>query len=127
MRLLPKLLVGVLVLAIAGCATTTPTTMAPPSVDVRGKWSGRWSFENPGAGGGEAAMELQQTGADVAGNLTLVGPTVNKSSYFEATVTGDLLVLKAPYGSGTLTVQGDEMSGIVNGIMPATVTMRRQK
>jgi hypothetical protein len=35
--------------------------------------------------------------------------------------------LKAAHGSGTLTVKGDEMTGMVYGIMPAAVSLKRQK
>ena len=128
MRLVAKLLAGVLVLAIAGCATPPPApTMAPPTVDVRGKWVGRWSFENPAAGGGEVMLELAQTGADVSGNATVTDRTGPRSTYFEGVVTGNTLILKPPYASGTLEVNGDEMNGLVQGIMPAPVTLRRQK
>ena len=73
-------LVGVLVLTIAGCVTpSTAPTMAPPSVDVRGNWVGRWSFENPAAGGGEVMLELRQTGADVSGNATVTDRTGPRS------------------------------------------------
>ena len=127
MRRWPTLVVGALVIAITGCATTAPS-MAPPSVDVRGKWTGKWVFDHPGAGGGDVTLELQQTGADVSGNATVVSTTTNpRSSYFEGVVTGNSLILKPPYASGTLTVQGDEMTGVVSGIMPATVTLRRQR
>ena len=35
--------------------------------------------------------------------------------------------MDAAHGSGTLTVKGDEMTGMVYGIMPATVSLKRQK
>jgi len=128
MRLVAKLLAGVLVLAIGGCVTPPPQpAMAPPSVDVRGNWVGKWSFENPAAGGGEVMLELGQTGADVGGNATVTDRAGSRSTYVEGVVTGNTIILKPPYASGTLTVDGDEMNGLVQGIMPAPVTLRRQR
>jgi hypothetical protein len=128
MRQVAKLLVGVLMLAIGGCVTPPPQpTMAPPSVDVRGNWVGKWSFENPAAGGGEVMLQLAQAGADMSGNATVTDRTGSRSTYFEGVVTGNTIILKPPYASGTLTVNGDEMSGLVQGIMPAPVTLRRQQ
>ena len=122
------ILVGVLVLAIAGCAATPPApTMPPPGVDVRGRWIGKWSFENPDMGGGDVVIELQQFGADAAGNATVTDRSGTRSTYFEGNVTGNTLVLKPPYASGTFAVDGDEMRGIVQGIMPAPVTLRCQR
>jgi len=122
------ILVGVLVLAIAGCATPPPApTVPPPGVDVRGRWIGKWTFENPDMGGGDVVIELQQFGADAAGNATVTDRTGTRSTYFEGSVTGNTLVLKPPYASGTFAVDGDEMRGIVQGIMPAPVILRRQR
>jgi hypothetical protein len=127
MRQVARLLAGVLMLAIGGCVTPAPApTMAPPSVDVRGNWVGTWSFENPAAGGGEVTLRLGQTGADVSGNATVTDRTGSRSTYFEGVVTGHTIILKPPYASGTLTVNGDEMNGLVQGIMPAPVTLRRR-
>ena len=122
------IVVGILVLTIAGYVTAPPApTMAPPSVDVRGNWVGRWSFERPEAGGGDVMIELQQTGAEVSGNATVTDRGGTRSTYFRGVVTGNSLILTPPYASGTFTVTGDEMSGVVQGIMPAPVTLRRQK
>ena len=46
---------------------------------------------------------------------------------FEGTVSGSSVILKVPYLSGTLDVSGDEMKGVINGIMPANVSLRRQR
>jgi len=128
MRQVARLLFGVLALAIGGCVTFPPEpAMAPPSVDVRGNWVGKWSFENPAAGGGDVMLELGQTGADVGGKATVTDRNGSRSTYVEGVVTGNTIILKPPYASGSLTVNGDEMNGLVEGIMPAPVTLRRQK
>ena len=126
MKRLPKLLIAGLMVLIAGCATTS-TPMAPPAVDVTGKWAGTWAFRNPSLGSGQVTMDLKQVGADASGNMSVSGPTSAEPTVFEGTVTGNSIVLKAAHGSGTLTVKGDEMTGTVYGIMPATVSLRRQK
>jgi uncharacterized protein (DUF2147 family) len=124
MRRGQQLLLGALALAVGACASAS---MAPPTVDVTGKWKGTWTFENAAVGGGDVLMDLKQTGPDASGNLTVTGPTSSKPAYMEGTVSGSTLILKGIYLSGTLAVNGDEMKGVVNGIMPAIVTVRRQK
>jgi hypothetical protein len=121
-----KCLVGALVLMLSGCAAVGGKTV-PPSVDVSGKWAGTWSFRNPTMGSGNVFMNLKQRGADASGDLTVTGPTPAEPTYFEGTVSGSSVFLKVPYLSGTLDVSGDEMKGVINGIMPANVSLRRQR
>ncbi len=121
-----RLLIGALVLMVSGCAALGGNT-APPSVDVSGKWAGTWSFENPTMGNGDVFMDLKQNGADATGDLKVTGPTTARPTYFEGTVSGSSVILRSPYLSGTLDVSGDEMKGVVNGIMPANVNLRRQR
>ena len=117
---------GALALMLSGCAAIGSST-APPSVDVSGKWAGTWAFRNPTMGSGEVFMNLKQSGADASGDLMVTGPTTAEPTYFEGTVSGSSVVLKLPYLSGTLDVSGDEMKGVINGIMPANVSLRRQR
>jgi len=124
MGLARRHLAGVLALVVAGCASAS---MAPPTVDVSGKWRGTWAFENAAVGGGDVQMDLKQVGPDASGNLTVSGPTSSRPTYVEGTVSGSSLILKGTYLSGTLAVNGDEMKGVVSGIMPANVILRRQK
>jgi len=121
-----KLVVGALVLVLSGCGSVASNT-APPGVDVTGKWAGTWVFRNPSLGSGEVFMDLKQNGADARGNLMVTGPTTSEPTYFEGTVSGSSVILKSPYLSGTLDVSGDEMKGVISGIMPANVTLRRQR
>jgi len=120
-----NLLIGALALMLFGCAALGGST-APPSVDVSGKWAGTWSFHKA-MGSGDVFMNLRQSGADASGDLRVTGPTPAEPTYFEGTVTGSSVILRVPYLSGTLDVSGDEMKGVINGIMPANVSLRRQR
>jgi hypothetical protein len=120
-------LVAALVLLLCGCAAVGGNNTVPPSVDVSGKWAGTWSFHNPTMGSGDVFMNLKQSGADASGDLRVTGPTPAEPTYFEGTVSGSSVILKVPYLSGTLDVSGDEMKGVINGIMPANVSLRRQR
>src|SRR6266566_717834 len=113
MRKRERLFIGALVLMLSGCAATGSST-APPSVDVSGKWAGTWVFRNPSMGSGDVLVDLKQSGGD-----TTADPT-----YFEGIVSGSTIILKLPYLSGTLDVRGDEMKGVVNGIMSANINLR---
>ena len=122
----PRLLIAALMVLTAGCAGGTAST-PPPSVDISGKWSGTWLFENPSMGGGQIiSMDLKQTGSDVSGPATVSGPTVNRPTRFEGTVRANTVTLRSAFMSWSSTVNGDQMTGIVNRIMPANVTVRRQ-
>ncbi|HYB42594.1 MAG TPA: hypothetical protein VEL75_12525 [Candidatus Methylomirabilis sp.] len=125
MEQVAKLLVVALALVLAGCASPPPPPEAPPTVDVRGVWKGRWIFENQNSSG-EVTLEISQAGADVGGNATVTDRNGTRNSFFTGTVTGNRIILKPPYSSGVLEVNGDEMTGVVEGIMPANVTLRRQ-
>jgi hypothetical protein len=126
MNYVQKLLVAGLIVVIGGCASGS-TPSAPPSVDATGKWAGTWSFRNPSMGGGQVSMDLKQVGAKVTGPMTVTGPTSSEPTNFQGTVSGNTITLEAAHGSGTLTVKGDEMTGLVYGIMPATVSLKRQR
>jgi hypothetical protein len=126
MNYIQKLLVVALIVVIGGCAGAS-TPAAPPSVNVTGKWAGTWSFRNPAMGGGQVSMDLKQDGAKVTGPMSVTGPTSSEPTNFSGTVSGNTITLADAHGSGTLTVKGDEMTGMVYGIMPATVTLKRQR
>lgn len=55
------------------------------------------------------------------------GPTSSEPTNFQGTVSGNEIRAEAAHGSGSLTVKGDEMTGMVYGIMPATVSLKRQR
>jgi len=118
------LFVGLMIVTSA-CATTPS---APPSVNVTGKWAGDWSFENPTLGGGTLSGTFQQDGARLSGNFLIVGggrAVRNPAATIVGFVSGNQIILSQP-SSGTLTVSGNEITGIVNGLDAAKVTLRKQ-
>ena len=126
MRLAKCFLVAAVVLASTGCATAPTAPMAPPLVNVTGKWQGTWMFDSIALGGGQIIMDLQQTGAQVTGNVTVTGPSVNRPTTIQAVVSGSDMKLEGRI-PGTLTVSGDQMTGVVDGVVSAKVTLQRQK
>ena len=119
------LLLVTVMIAASACATTPA---AAPTVDVTGKWAGDWSFENPSLGGGTLSGSFQQDGSKVSGNFAIVGggsAVRYPSATIFGTVSGNEVRLSQP-SSGTLTVNGNQMSGIINGLDAARVTLRRQ-
>src|SRR5512144_2769620 len=123
MRRIGVLLTAVVALISAGCASA-PTS--PPSVDVTGKWQGTWQFEQVSLGGGQIVLDLKQSGDQVTGNVLVTGPSLNRPTTMQATVSGNQIILQGRI-PGTLTVTGDTMSGVVYGGVEANVTMQRQK
>ena len=120
------LLVGAAVLMIAGCASGSGAPTAAPSVNVTGKWAGSWQFTPIAAGSGQVTMDLIQSGSDVNGSVLVTGPSVNQPTTVQGTVSGNEFRLAGRI-SGTFVVTGDQMSGNVNGMLPATATLTRQK
>ena len=119
------LLVGLVALVIAACATAPA---APPSVDVTGRWAGTWIFEDRSLGNGQISMTLKQTGAAYSGDMVVTGTPVELTGPTQGTVSGNELRIGVPYGlNGTLTVKGDEMAGVISGANAGNVTLRRQK
>jgi hypothetical protein len=120
------LLIGAAVLMIAGCASGSGAPTTPPSVNVAGKWAGTWQFTPIAAGSGQVTMDLTQTGGDVAGGVVVTGPSVNQPTTIQGTVVGNEFRLAGRI-SGTFVVTGDQMTGNINGMLPATATLTRQK
>ena len=127
MRTWVALMLGAVIVTVGACAST-PT--APPSVNVSGKWAGDWSYPDPAMGGGTLSGTFQQDGGKLSGNFLIIGGG-NTVRYPAATiigfVSGNQVILSQP-SSGTLTVNatGTEMSGWVNGLDQAKVTLRKQ-
>jgi hypothetical protein len=94
-------------------------------VDVTGKWQGTWQFEQVALGGGQVLMDLKQSGSEVTGDVVVTGPSVNRPSTMQATVSGNQLTLKGRVPS-TLTVTENTMSGVVYGVVEANVALQRQ-
>ena len=124
MRRVLWFVIGIALLGLAGCAST----QAPPTVDVSGKWQGNWIALMPSQGGGQIQMDIKQTGAKFSGNLLMTGGGNDPTGLTEGFVTGNQVEITVPAGAtGTLAVNGDEMSGTIGGVNGARVTLRRQK
>ena len=127
MRVRAALTVAVLMLTAAGCATTP---MSPPSANLTGKWAGNWSYEPSTIGAGALSGSFQQDGNKLSGNFLIIGggsAVRNPSAMLIGFISGNQVTLSQP-SSGTLTVNADgtEMSGWVNGLDQAKVTLRKQ-
>ena len=120
MEKLSSMLLGFAVLAAAGCAGEIGPPPVAPTVDITGQWVGRWvakTYGGPSAavgrnpGSGTIQMTLTQTGSQYSGNLLVTGyPTTSGPT--QGVVSGDQVrVLLPTILTGSLTVQGDTMSG----------------
>jgi len=119
------LIAGVMMLGFA-CATAPPPP-PPPSVDVSGTWVGMWEAFERSAGGGGIRGVFRQDGATLYGNFEIQtqGPNPVSRTYVSGVVRANQVQLLAP-NEGLLVVDGNEMSGTIQGIMAARVTLRRQ-
>jgi len=129
MRVRAGMVAAVLALVAAvGCASNVGPATAPPTVDVTGKWMGPWVALSQQLGSGTAEMTLKQTGSKFTGQLLVIGTATDPSGYMEGVVSGNEVRILLPENfSGSLTVQGDTMKGIVHGIVEANITLVRQK
>ena len=128
-RALGLLITAVLVVA---CGTGG---VGPPRADITGTWSGTWSA--PNMGNGTVEFRLAQKGADVTGELvwrgSMEGPragaSINPSGPLKGNVAGSVFSFdRSPSPvKGDLTIEGDEMKGIVTVMRDATVRVRRQR
>src|SRR6266568_2579531 len=112
-----KSLVGIMAVCVglvaAGCAGFGPPTTAP-TVDITGKWAGTWVATNPSLGSGQIEMTLKQTGSQYSGNLLVTGTRTDPSGATQGVVSGnEVRILQPSNMTGSLTVQGDSMSGNV--------------
>jgi hypothetical protein len=120
-------MVAAAMLMATACASTS---MAPPSVDLTGKWAGTWAFQPDSLGAGTLSGTFRQDGNKLSGNFTIVGggnAVRNPSALIVGFVSGNQVTLSQP-GSGTLTAnaEGTEMTGWVNGLDQAKLTLRKQ-
>ena len=128
MNSLSRIMLGIAVLVAAGCASGVGPATVAPTVDVTGKWAGTWVATNPALGSGAINMTLTQTGSEYTGNLTVTGSPTDPSGYTRGVVSGNQVrVLQPSSFTGSLTVQGDNMSGVLQGVLAANVTLTRQK
>jgi hypothetical protein len=131
MRRVGWLLIGLMMIGLAGCAGgggSSSTQQAPPTVDITGEWQGNWVARQQTQGGGQIEMDIKQTGAKYTGNLLITGAPNDPSGLTEGYVTGNRVEISVPAGAtGSLTVNGDEMSGLIAGMDGAKVNLKRVK
>lgn len=121
-------LVGVVAVVAMGCGSSMSTPMAAPTVDVTGKWTGTWVATNPSLGSGQVEMNIKQTANQWAGMVNITGTPLERSGFAEGNVSGNQFTVNQPTSiTGSLTVQGDSMSGILQGQLAGRVNLNRQK
>jgi hypothetical protein len=109
---------------VAACATTPP--VATPPFNVTGTWAGTWKFEDPTPGEGDITMVFEQQGDEVSATFDISGPAIKRTNKMYGSVYGHDIKLLMP-ATGTLTVSGDQITGVINGLnAPARVTLKRQ-
>jgi hypothetical protein len=123
MRIGTGLLTAIAMLMAAACATTPPPP--PPSVDVSGNWAGTWQAFQGAGGNGTMWGTFRQEGATVRGDFTIVTFRENRT-FVAGSISGNVITLEAPNG-GRLEVNGDEIAGVVYGIVDANVRLTRQR
>ncbi len=115
---------GIFVAALAissGCVPTPDWIQRTlVTVDVTGRWYGRYFPPDAGVSGGgyEVWLDLQQEGLKVRGSVKMReyirgGGKLNLSGPIDGTVGGDVFTFRQTDGSarGELTVSGDQMTG----------------
>ena len=148
MKTLSSMLLGLAVLAAAGCAGEIGPPTVAPTVDVTGTWAGTWVGTDLAVGTGPIEMTLKQTGSEYSGNLFMtsysIGPLTvggHPSGPTQGVVSGNQVSVIGPSNgpstlTGSLTVQGDSMTGTVqfrlstsheHGVYVANVTLTRPK
>ena len=121
-----------IVAAVAGCGTAGT---GPPAADITGFWTGTWSAPNMGSG--TLDFRLAQKGAQVTGELVWrgsmegarAGASINPSGALKGTVAGRTFSFdRSPSPvKGDLTIEGDEMRGIITTTQAAMVRVLRQR
>jgi len=122
------IVIGLVMLGVGGCAGGVgPPTLAP-TVDITGKWVGSWVATNPALGSGAIEMTVVQTGSKYSGDLLMTGSATDPSGCTQGIVSGNQVRIEQPTTlTGSLTAQGDTMSGELHGVVDFNATLRRQK
>jgi len=115
-------------LGAAACASSGSSSMstAPPASNVTGTWSGTYVFEPSSAGNGLATLQLTQDGPNVKGNLNVQGPHRFAPAVINGVMSGNDIRVTGPDLTGWMKVNGNQMTGLINGILPVRVTLTKQ-
>ncbi|HEY7538939.1 MAG TPA: hypothetical protein VIF11_02290 [Methylomirabilota bacterium] len=108
---------GLLIVVLAGCASTQSSGMPP--ANVNGTWTGSMA-----GGASTYTLVLNQSGTRVTGNLTGAGTA---DGPVEGIVDGNTIKLRdqgGPSETPALTVKGNQITGFIRG---RTLTLNRMK
>ena len=119
LRTATLLLLGALIAGLTGCASSSPSASATTGpADVTGTWTGSTQTSSRAI-----TLQLQQTGTNVAGNLSGLGVADGPVT---GVVEGNTIKLAQRTGFGTtpwLNVNGDQITGDLGS--GTTLTLRR--
>jgi hypothetical protein len=110
-------LLGLLIVVMAGCASTESSNMPP--ANVNGTWTGGTT-----TGAATYTLMLKQSGTRVTGTLTGAG---TDDGPIEGIVDGNTIKLReqgGPSETPALMVKGDVITGFIRG---STLTLKRVK
>jgi len=128
MRRVAVIVISLVILGVGGCAGGVGPPTLTPTVDITGKWVGSWVATNQALGSGSMEMTVTQTGSKYSGDLLMTGTVTDPSGFTQGVVSGNEVRIEQPPNlTGSLTVQGDTMSGELHGVVDFTATLRRQK
>jgi len=128
MKAFSRVAISLAVLAAAGCAGGVGPTTSAPTVDISGQWAGTWVATNPALGSGSIEMTLKQSGSQYSGTLLITGTLTDPSGPTEGVVSGnEVRILRPSSLTGSLKVQGDTMTGTLQGVLAANVNLKRPK
>jgi hypothetical protein len=114
MKTLSWIVIGLVLVFGAGCASSSSSTAATPTgppANIAGSWNGGFY----GALSNSVSMQLQQQGTAVTGTIDVGGRT-DLSGGIKGTVSGNMFNYNlANGGAGTMQVSGNTISGVISG------------
>ena len=126
-KIVMGMLIGGMMFVGATACSTAPsaTSGAPPATNITGAWTGTWMFEPSSAGSGTITINWTQSGSQVKGTLDIQGPHRGRAGFTNGIMSGNDIQITGPDASGWMKVNGNEMTGLINGVLPATVKLRK--
>ena len=116
-------------LGAAACASSgsqSSMSGAPPASNVAGNWAGTYVFEPSSAGNGLVNLVLTQDGPNVKGNMNIQGPHRFAPAVINGVMSGNDIKVTGPDLTGWMKVNGNQMTGLINGVLPVRVTLTKQ-
>ncbi len=126
-KIVMGMLIGGMMLVGAAACSTAPsaTSGAPPASNVTGRWTGTYVFEPSTAGNGTLTVDMTQSGSQVKGTMDIHGPHRTRAFVINGIMSGNDIQVSGTDVNGWMKVIGNEMSGLINGVLPARVTLRK--